>query len=167
MPLYVGLMLHSETRSRKLLDKLHALGLSASYNRIISLEKQIASSLCQRFINDDAVVPVNLKKNTFTVIAIDNIDFNASLTTVTSSFHGISVSYHQEPDDHSVAADPFKLTAQSYAIKLPTSFTSIKSINVNVSKSQAPVRVVYQPHFDGESEWVITKMSHFFCPTYN
>ena len=102
MPLYVGLMLHSETRSRKLLDKLHALGLLASYDRIISLEKQIASSLCQRFINDDAVVPVNMKKNTFTVAAIDNIDFNASSTTVTSSFHGTSVSYHQEPTGDSL-----------------------------------------------------------------
>ena len=152
MPLYVGLMLHSETRSRKLLDKLHALGLSASYNRVISLERQIASSLCQRFRNDDAVVPVNMKKNTFTVAAIDNIDFNASSTTATASFHGTSISYHQEPDDHSVDSDPFKLMEQSYANNLPTSFTSMKSIDVNVSKAQAPVQVVYQPHFDGESE---------------
>ena len=47
LPLYVGLNVHTVTRSEKLI-KLHHLGLSVSYNRILQLENQLATAVCQK-----------------------------------------------------------------------------------------------------------------------
>ena len=43
LPLYIGLKVHTQTRSKKLISELYQLGLSVSYDRILELEKQIAS----------------------------------------------------------------------------------------------------------------------------
>ena len=42
---YVGLMLHSATRKKKLVDKCCKLGLSISYNRVLQLSNKIANGV--------------------------------------------------------------------------------------------------------------------------
>ena len=37
LPVYTGLLLHAKTRKRKLVDKLHDLGLCISYSRVMAL----------------------------------------------------------------------------------------------------------------------------------
>lgn len=44
-PVYIGLNVHTQTRSRKLIMELHALGLSVSYDRIMQLENQLATRI--------------------------------------------------------------------------------------------------------------------------
>ena len=73
-------MIHSETRSQKLIEKLNNLGLSISYERVLNIGSHIAASLCEQFEKDDAVIPCNLLGNTFTLYAVDNINFNPSST---------------------------------------------------------------------------------------
>ena len=48
LPLYVGLSVRTVTRSKKLIEQLHHLGLSVSYNRILQLENQLATAACQK-----------------------------------------------------------------------------------------------------------------------
>ena len=46
MPLHLGLKLHTQTRSKKLISEMYHLGISVSYDRILELENQIATALC-------------------------------------------------------------------------------------------------------------------------
>ena len=145
-------MIHSETRSQKLIEKLNNLGLSISYERVLNIGSHIAASLCEQFEKDDAVIPCNLLGNTFTLYAVDNIDFNPSSTTAMTSFHGTSISYLQQPDENSVQRPFFELSNQGYWIKLPESYTSIRNIEVNLARTEAPPKRVFHPHYDGETE---------------
>ena len=45
LPLYLGLLLHAKTRKRQLVDKLHDLGLSISYDRVLGLSSQMADRI--------------------------------------------------------------------------------------------------------------------------
>ena len=51
LPLYIGLNIHSQTRSKKLLNRLHRLGISISYNCVIELENCLASGGKESVVN--------------------------------------------------------------------------------------------------------------------
>ena len=93
LPLYIGLNIHTQTRSKMVLNYFHKLGISVSYKR----ENSLASALCARFEDDDIVCPSQLRKNLFTVGALDNIDHNLTSTTAQGSFHGTGISVFQFP----------------------------------------------------------------------
>ena len=78
LPLYIGLKVHTQTRSKKLISELYQLGLSVSYDRILELEKQIASSCCEQTNEIGLVCPRQLKHGLFTAGALDNLDHNPS-----------------------------------------------------------------------------------------
>ena len=77
---------------------------------------------------------------------------NPSSTTAMTSFHGTSISYLQQPDENSVQRPFFELSNQGYRIKLPESYTSIRNIEVNLARTEAPPKRVFHPHYDGETE---------------
>ena len=97
LPLYIGFNIHSLTRSKTLVTRLYQLGLSVSYARILEIKDWLATSVSERFEEDNCVCPPNLKKGLFSVAALDNIDHNPSSTTASSSFHGTSISIFQFP----------------------------------------------------------------------
>ena len=99
LPIYVGLSLHTQGRSRKLIEKFHKLWLSVSYDRVIELEKQLACAVSEHFEEDGAVCPVNLIKGLFTVCAIDNLDHNQSAIASKAFFHGTGISVFQIPTE--------------------------------------------------------------------
>ena len=41
--------IHTETRSRKMIMHLNDLGLTVSYSRVLQLEKQLATAVCEDF----------------------------------------------------------------------------------------------------------------------
>ena len=88
LPLYLGLNVHTQIRSKKLITELHELGLSVSYNRVLQIENQIAYAVCEDFRKKGVVCPAQMRKGLFTVGAIDNLDHNPSSTTAKDSFHG-------------------------------------------------------------------------------
>ena len=49
LPIYIGITVHASTRSKKLIQQFHQLGISISYERVLRLEDSIASSVCQCF----------------------------------------------------------------------------------------------------------------------
>ena len=97
LPIYIGLMLHAQTRKRDLVDWLFNLGLSVSYDRVLRLSAEMGNSVCQRFHMEQVVCPPTLKGNVFTTAAVDNIDHNPSATTAKDSFHGTGISLLQHP----------------------------------------------------------------------
>ena len=88
LPVYFGMMVHSATRSKKIVEKCYHLGLSVSYDRVLQLTNKMANSVCDAYRQNDIVCPPCLKKGLFTVAAADNIDHNLSSSTAAASFHG-------------------------------------------------------------------------------
>ena len=81
LAIYLGLLLHAETRKRGLVDKLNDLGLSISYNRVLQISTDMANGVCARFEAEQVVCPPKLRSGLFTTSAVDNIDHNPSSST--------------------------------------------------------------------------------------
>lgn len=97
LPIYMALYIHSLTRERALIDKLHDLGLSISYDRLLRISSGLCEASIDQFVQDNVVCPNNLQFGLFTTGAYDNIDHNSSNTTTEKSFHGTSISLFQHP----------------------------------------------------------------------
>ena len=57
LPVYIGVMLHVKTRKRDLIDRLHALGMSISYDHVLRLSSDMANAVCEHFKETDTVCP--------------------------------------------------------------------------------------------------------------
>ena len=97
IPLYIGLKIHAETRSKSLIDTFSKMGLSISYDRVLSISTDVSNSVCSRFGEDGVVCPPRMRQDAFTTGALDNIDHNPSATTAKDSFHGTAISLVQHP----------------------------------------------------------------------
>ncbi len=49
VPTYIGLMLHAQTRKRELIDKLHNLGISLSYDKVLRISTELGNKACRLF----------------------------------------------------------------------------------------------------------------------
>lgn len=67
LPLYIAISTHTQTRSKKMVNTWHKLGISVSYKHTVETENKLASSVCKRFMEEGIVCPVLLRKNMFTV----------------------------------------------------------------------------------------------------
>ena len=130
LPLYIGLKVHTQTRSKKLISELYQLGLSVSYDRILELEKQIASSLCEQTNEIGLVCPRQLKHGLFTAGALDNLDHNPSSTTAKDSFHGTGISVFQFPTELNAGSPQVTVTLSTSAKcnQLPESYTIVQQL---------------------------------------
>ena len=86
--IYIAFLVHSETRNRVLIDKLHNYGLCISYHRMRTLSTSIGNTVCSQFGRGNIVSPSILKLHLFTTHAVDNVDHNPSSRTAKDSFHG-------------------------------------------------------------------------------
>ena len=128
LPVYIGLLLHSKTRKKCLINDFAVEGLSISYNRVEEIQTNITNQLCSKYAREGRVCPTSLLKGIFTSAAIDNIDSNPSSTTAMSSFHGTSISIFQHPA-HDIEEEPFKLEKvpmHSTKLELPVEYTNIQ-----------------------------------------
>ena len=92
LPIYVGLLSHVQTRKRTLIDKLYNLGLSISYDRVLSISTDVGNAVSALFEEERLVRPPNLCKDLFTTAGVDNLDHDPSSTTAQDSFHGTGIS---------------------------------------------------------------------------
>ena len=99
LPVYLGIMIHTKTRKRTLVDAFHDLGLCISYDRVLAISTDLGNSICQHYEMQKAVCPPNLKVGLFTSSAVDNVDHNPSSVSAHDSFHGTGISIFQHPDD--------------------------------------------------------------------
>ena len=132
MPLYLGLKIHTQTRSKKLVSELCHLGLSVSYDRILELENEIATSLCNSINEIGLVCTHQLHHGLFTVGSLDNLDHNSSSTTSKESFHGTGISHFQFPIicNEGIHQTPMNATSSAKKLlKLPDSYTEACGFN--------------------------------------
>ena len=131
MPLYVGIKVHTQTRSKKLVMEMNQLGLSVSYDRILELEKNLACSVCQHANTVGLVCPSQLRHGLFTVGALDNLDHNPSSTTATDAFHGTGISlfqFHSETNAGQLQNIGLSLSAETKNYQLPDEYTTVPAV---------------------------------------
>ena len=74
-PLYVAIKIYSHSRSKTMINWLHfCAGISISYNRLLDITGDLANRTLHQYDHDGVFIPCNLKKNIFTIIAMDSID---------------------------------------------------------------------------------------------
>ena len=66
-----------------MIDTMSKMGLSISYDRVMSISTDAANSVCSRFEQDGVVCPPKLHEDLFTTGALDNIDHKRLI-----SWHG-------------------------------------------------------------------------------
>ena len=136
LAIFLALKLHSQTRSKKLVELLHEFHLCVSYKRVLSIEASFARVVGhQARANGDIVCPTNLRHNIFTVAALDNLDHNPSSRTATSSFHGTGISIFQFPssDQPGVRREPVRFDSAAREVStsgsiLPRSYTYVPPV---------------------------------------
>ena len=75
--LALGLSIHDATRSKKMIQLLHAFGLSVDYPRILQVENRIAQEIRKRMFNNKNIyIPPTLKEGRFVFFAVDYVDFS-------------------------------------------------------------------------------------------
>ena len=154
VPLYVGLSLHTQTRSKILVNSLEKLGLSISCDRVLQLENLLAKNVCEQFKLEGIVCPDNLRKSIYTIGALDNIDHNPSSTSAQGSLHGIAISIIQNPTKENPEIErniTFKSDI-SCQPSLPESFTLVPTISGDISG-------YLQTAVDQERAWIECSMS--------
>ena len=104
---FIAILLYQNTRSRTLIDTLYDLGICTSYSKIINLSEDIATAMKNHFQKEELVCPKSLKKDSYTMGAIDNIDHNPSSTTSKHSFYGTGISILQNVVTDSEILVPF------------------------------------------------------------
>ena len=167
LPLFIGLNIHTQTRSKKLLNSLHRLGISISYNRVIELENSLAGTMCARFEEEGVVCPSHLRKNLFTVGALDNIDHNLSSTTAQGSFHGTGISIFQFPttSNSGICRDPitFLTNNNSSNYSLPHNYINVPAVTTKTNNLSLPPVVRHteiQGHLDRAKMEEVKWMEH-------
>ena len=139
LPLYIGMKIHTETRSKKIITQLYDLGLSVSYDRVLQLESQLATAVCEDFLEKKAVVPASQRHGLFTTGALDNMDHNPSSTTAKGSFHGTGISLFQCPDSSNLGEkqNDIKLHSKK-SHHLPDSFTIVPAVALKTANVSVP-----------------------------
>ena len=69
LAIYIALLLHSQTRSCLLIDRLHNLDICISYDRLLSISTSLGNAGCKQFENEGLVCPPLLRRNVFTTHA--------------------------------------------------------------------------------------------------
>ena len=97
LSIFLSLYIHSKTRSKELIDKMHDLGLCISYSRVIDISTCCGQSMIDRFNDENVVCPSKAKSGVTTGGMIDNIDANFKSRLSLDSFHGTAISLVQFP----------------------------------------------------------------------
>ena len=141
LPIYIGLNLHQVTRSKKLIQQLHHMGICISYDRVLEVEDEIATAVSEQFEEDGVVAPTCLRRGLFIVGALDNLDHNPSSTTAENAFHGTGISLFQFP----TRADPGESRAATTSPSrtkqhnLPNSYAVVPAVALKTSSVDVPV----------------------------
>ena len=97
LSIYVGLLLLGETRKRSLVNKFYDLGLSVSYDRVLSITADLGNDISELYKSEGVVCPRQLRYGVFTTAAYDNIHHNPSSNTTLGALHGTAISLFHYP----------------------------------------------------------------------
>ncbi len=142
LPIYIGLNIHRQTRSKKLISQLYSMGISISYDRVFDLENKISTSICERFEEDGVVSPTSFRKGVLTISAIDNFDHNSSSTTSQASFHGTGIGLFQCPTTDNPGEEKSPITlpeSGSRKHNLPESYSIVPAVALKPTDVVVPI----------------------------
>ena len=106
LAVFLALKLHSQKRSKKLVELLLKYALTMLYKKVLSIKSRFAQVIADHARNNaDIVCPTNLHQGIFTVAALDNLDHNPTSHTASSPFHGIGISIFQFPSSQTPGLD--------------------------------------------------------------
>ena len=146
LSIYIAFLVHSETRSRALIDKLHDHELCISYHRMLTLSTSIGNTVCSQFERDNIVSPSILRLHLFTTHAVDNVDHNPSSRSAKDSFNGtaITTTQHLEHvgDGNQRQIYPFEKSKGYTLRKLPTDYTTIKPFVLKTNDVYVVIRSI-------------------------
>ena len=91
-PLYIGIKMHSDAYPRHLVQTLHHLGLSMSYECVRELKIAVARSVCKWIEEDGVVLSINMHSVVFTTGDFDNLDHKKTHNLSNDEFHGVAIS---------------------------------------------------------------------------
>ena len=135
-------MLHSQTRSRLLIDRLHNLGICISYDRLLSISTSLGNAVCKEFENEGLVCLPLLRRNVFTTHAVDNIGHNPSSRTAKESWHGTAVSttQHIVNKNDGILRERNKMENECSRIirQLPSNYTNVLPFVLKIKYVYAP-----------------------------
>ena len=77
LPLYLGLKLYVNNRSKSIIQEFHHLGLTVSYNRVMEVRKKFEQAVSCRFKEDGFVGPTNCKHGVFSTATVDSVNVAA------------------------------------------------------------------------------------------
>lgn len=140
LPLFLGALVHTKTRSKDLVDTLYKLGLSVSYDRVLGLSADLGNSAISHFETVGTVCPPTLNIGVFTTSAVDNIDHDPTATSAHGSFHGTGISLFQHPDTENRGTEQTRVSISRSGkkiSKLPDSYTLVPA--ASVAKDEPPV----------------------------
>ena len=168
-------MLHSATRKAKLVNQCFKLGLSISYDRVLSLSTKLASTACELYNTDNLVCPSVLRGGIFSVAAVDNIDHNLSSSTAASAFHGTAVSVIQFPStenvgiDRSVHQSLVSASDDVSSIVLPLVYSNVPPCVLPKTEPKLPTLGILSTNLtninnctNGENEWLNQVVNNIF-----
>ena len=103
--LYSTLNIYGTFRSKTVIDNFFNLGLRLSYDRILEFTKKLSDVQIENYELTGVFSPNPLRKSIFTVVAKDDIDFNATSSTPVKHFHGTSMTVMQFPSAQNFGND--------------------------------------------------------------
>lgn len=139
VPLAVGIAVHKETRSKKLIQILNGFGCCVDYHRILQLEDQIVCEVLQRIEENDGVyIPHDLTIGRFIFCAADNIDFQEDTRDGKRTLHGTVMVVYQELQEDDTRV-PFMLTQNSHSeSQTKLALTEQESVHLRSSNKCKP-----------------------------
>ena len=103
-----------------------------SYDRILQLENQLTTSVCEVTKERGLVCPMSSHTGLFTIGALDNLDHNPSSTTAKDSFHGTGISLFQFPTESNEGIQQNGITLPSANTlknhQLPEEYTTVPAV---------------------------------------
>ena len=115
----LGLQVHKETRSKKIINCLSDLGLSIDYDRVIKIETEISNSVTDIINKNNWVyVPHTILKDKAIHFAIDNTDFHNDTPDGKGEFDGIGQILFQKADSKAKTLENFNTTKQQWNINI-------------------------------------------------
>ena len=106
----IGLTVHQATRSKQLVQLLHAAGHSVNYDTVLRMDNTIANDVLERYRESGNVfVPRNFTGTTdpagYTRFAVDDIDINEETLNGMGTFHATQVAAFRRKEEGEPAMD--------------------------------------------------------------
>ena len=141
LPLFVGALVPSRTRSKDLVSTLYRVGLSVSYDYVLGLSADLGNTTISHFKIIKTVCPPKLNIGVFTTSALNNINHDPTATSAQGSFHGtgISLFQHSDTENHGTEQRRFTfISRMGKKVTLPESYTLVPGVTVTMSEVPFP-----------------------------